>query len=72
MMTEKDVFIEHVVTTVEKQLEEDNDVMIEVQFNQKTFDGIHMYLSEIIAEARTRNLSIDEDSKPNTLLVIQI
>lgn len=72
MMTERDVFIDHVIATVEKQLEEDNDVMIEVQFHQKIFDGIHMYLQEIIEIARTRNLSIDEDSKPNTLLVIQI
>lgn len=70
-MTEKGIFINHVINTVEQQMEENGAIMIGAVFNPKTFDGIRMYLKEIAQIARERRLDIEEDLVPNTLLVIK-
>ncbi|MNT22474.1 hypothetical protein D3C72_1578570 [compost metagenome] len=70
-MTEKNVFIKHVVNSIDHQVKVTEAVILTVQFNQNTYEGIRMYLNEIVSQGLKKGLEIEEDSVPNTLLVIK-
>lgn len=70
-MEEKEIFINHVINTIDHQMEDTNSEIITVQFSKNTYDGIRMYLREIVAQGRHFSLDIEEDLIPNTLLVIR-
>lgn len=72
MIKEKQIFIMHVLRSVESQLTNHGGVIAAAEFSPKVYQDILMFLPEIKAQAREIDIDIEEEVIPEALLVIKI
>ncbi|MNT79085.1 hypothetical protein D3C72_2183870 [compost metagenome] len=77
MRYEKEVFIMHVLSTVERQLEIEllsgnKKIITAVEFSSNTYQGILMYLEDIQKEGRNQRIILTEEVIPESLIVFKI
>lgn len=72
MKAKERVFVNHIVTTVRKRLHSKGDIIEQIEYEEKEFQEILLYISLVKLKAQKYNIEIVEDVIPNALLVFSI